>query len=82
VAAQIIVMVAAAGIVLGVMLAAPYLGERAQVLGDALTILLQPFPAVVSTVLYFDIRVRKEGFGMDDLSDLLEPAPGAVAAHP
>lgn len=82
VTAQIIVLAASLGIGVVVGLGVPFLGERAAALADALTILLQPFPAVVSTVLYFDIRVRKEGFGMDDLSDLLDTAPGAVAARP
>jgi hypothetical protein len=80
--AQVIVMVAGAGVGVAAAFAEPVLGPRAAALADVFIILLQPFPAVVSTVLYFDIRVRKEGFGMDDLSDLLHTAPGAAAARP
>lgn len=80
--AQIIVLVAAAGIGFALIPAAPFLGERVGPFAEALTILLQPFPAVVSTVLYFDIRVRKEGFGMDDLSDLLYTLPAGEQTRP
>ena len=43
---------------------------------------LYPFPVVVATLMYFDIRIRKEGFGMDDLSAWLDepvPQPGPAA---
>ena len=41
-------------------------------------IFLQPFVAVLVTVIYFDLRVRKEGFDLDRLADQLDaevPSP-------
>lgn len=35
-------------------------------------IFLQPFVAVLVTVIYFDLRVRKEGFDLDRLADQLD----------
>lgn len=35
-------------------------------------IFLQPFLAVLVTVIYFDLRVRKEGFDLDRLADQLD----------
>ena len=35
-------------------------------------VLLQPFSAAVATVLYYDLRIRKEGFDLQLLADQLE----------
>lgn len=73
-----------AGIGLGLLVAfAPGVGERqAQLLVQTLSIFAFPFPSVVATLLYFDLRIRKEGFGLDDLADLRGsevPRPGPAA---
>lgn len=54
------------------------------------SILLLPFPAAVLTVLYFDLRVRQEGFGLEQMAAAFDgvgvagsaqasPDPGPIA---
>ncbi|HET7229068.1 MAG TPA: hypothetical protein VFJ16_03665 [Longimicrobium sp.] len=40
---------------------------------QVLVALLAPFPAVVGTVLYYDLRIRKEGFDIQMLMEAMEP---------
>jgi hypothetical protein len=70
-----LLVIVVAGIGLGLLVAfAPGLGERqADLLSRTLLIFLYPFPSVVSTLLYFDLRIRKEGFGLDDLASVHGP---------
>jgi hypothetical protein len=60
------------------------LGVLAVVLGATVTsILVQPFTAAVTTVLYFDLRVRHEGYDVQVLADQLglpAPPPGMEPA--
>jgi len=79
--AQLIVLAAAFGLGLAAgVLEAGAAGAVADVLVRVLPIFLYPFPVVVSTLLYFDIRIRKEGFGMDDLGAWVDqPAPPGPA---
>jgi hypothetical protein len=59
---------------------AELLGVLAVVLGAIVTsMLVQPFTAAVTTVLYYDLRVRHEGYDLQVLADQLglpAPAPG------
>jgi hypothetical protein len=43
-------------------------------------ILTRPLSAAIRTVLYYDLRVRREGFDVEMLADQLGLAPSAVAA--
>ncbi len=49
-----------------------------QVAGTVADVLVTPFMAVVITVVYFDLRVRKEGFDLDQLARRMggEPPEG------
>ncbi|HEV8197090.1 MAG TPA: hypothetical protein VGP87_10650, partial [Gemmatimonadales bacterium] len=44
-----------------------------EVLTSLLTILINPFFYVVLTVLYYDLRVRKEGFDLELLATQMAP---------
>jgi hypothetical protein len=68
-------VVFAAGLGLGLLVDfAPGIGARpADLLIRTLLIFLYPFPSVVATLLYFDLRIRKEGFGLDDLAGMQGP---------
>ena len=44
------------------------------VLESVLQIFIYPFVYVVMTVLYYDLRVRKEGFDLELLASALQPA--------
>lgn len=48
------------------------------------SVLLQPFAAAVSTVLYYDLRIRREGFDVEVMAEQLgispEDMPGDLAA--
>ena len=46
------------------------------------SILVQPFLAVVITVVYFDLRVRKEGFDLDQLARRMGGEPPAGGGMP
>ena len=39
-----------------------------------LNILIYPFVYVLTTILYYDLRVRKEGFDLEMLAATLKPA--------
>jgi hypothetical protein len=43
-------------------------------LNAALTIALAPIGAIAMTLVYYDLRIRKEGFDMDMLRKQLETA--------
>ena len=45
-----------------------------EVITSLLSILIYPFFYVVLTVLYYDLRVRKEGFDLELLASALQPA--------
>lgn len=45
-----------------------------QVVTALLQILIYPFIYVVTTILYYDLRVRKEGFDLEMLASTLQPA--------
>jgi len=51
---------------------APWISSVAE---NLVTVLLAPFPAVVATLLYYDIRIRKEAFDLQALMDAMGPAP-------
>lgn len=53
-----------------------------QVASTVTSILVQPFLAVVITVIYFDLRVRKEGFDLDQLARRMGGEPPAGGAMP
>lgn len=55
-----------------------------QVASTVTSILVQPFLAVVITVVYFDLRVRKEGFDLDQLARRMggEPPAGGLPGGP
>lgn len=48
-------------------------GRAFDVVNNTLVAVVYPFPAVVSTLLYYDLRIRKEGF---DIAMLMESAAG------
>ncbi len=45
-----------------------------QVIASLLQILIYPFIYVLATLLYYDMRVRKEGFDLEMLASTLQPA--------
>ena len=49
-------------------------GTGVRIIAAALQILIYPFIYVMTTVLYYDMRVRKEGFDLEMLTALLAPA--------
>lgn len=55
-----------------------------EALGAVALALTAPFSAVVATVIYYDLRIRKEGFDVDLMIDALPepPAPAAGFGHP
>jgi hypothetical protein len=55
------------------------LPERVATLFSSVAVVLTaPFSSVVVTLLYYDLRVRKEGFDLEMMAlDLGAPAPGA-----
>jgi hypothetical protein len=69
----LIFFVAIIGAGMGIYLAAGVEGPLTEVLTSIVMIFALPFPVVVSTVLYFDLRIRKEGYGLDNLADLRGP---------
>lgn len=69
-----------AGIVsLGIDKVLSFLGEYAGLLSaggsNVVSVLLEPFRIVAITLLYFDFRVRKEGFDLEILAEELEADP-------
>lgn len=69
-----------AGIVaVGIDKALSFLGEYASLLSaggsNVVSVLLEPFRIVAITLLYFDFRVRKEGFDLEILAEELEADP-------
>jgi hypothetical protein len=80
--AYVILYAALFGLGMGIGLLLGGMGRVAEVLAATLSIFALPFPVVVGTLLYFDLRIRKEGFGLDDLADLRGPElprPGPAA---
>lgn len=69
----LIFFVAVIGAGMAVYLAAGEEGPLTEVLTSIVMVFTLPFPVVVSTVLYFDLRIRKEGYGLDNLADLRGP---------
>lgn len=73
----------AAGVVIGL---AGGSGIATQVIGDVLASLLFPMVAVMTTLLYYDLRIRKEGFDLEVMAQELgggsppPPRPSASAA--
>ena len=59
-------------IVVGVIMRSPI---AAGVLGNVVAMLVYPFLNIALMVLYFDQRVRKEGYDLDLLSSAMPPAP-------
>jgi hypothetical protein len=49
-------------------------GAVVRIVASALQVLVYPFLYVITTVLYYDMRVRKEGFDIEMLHALLSPA--------
>ena len=56
------------GIIGGLAFAAVGGGIVASIGGGAATILVTPFAYIAGTLIYFDLRVRKEGFDLDVLA--------------
>ena len=69
----LIFLAAVFGAGMGIFLVAGEAGPLTEVLTSIVMIFALPFPVVVSTVLYFDLRIRKEGYGLDNLADLRGP---------
>jgi hypothetical protein len=65
-----------AGALLGVTLGS---GPASSVLIQGMVALIAPFPAVVATLLYYDLRIRKEGF---DIQMLMEAVGGPQTETP
>ena len=57
------------GIIGAIALAAGGGGFVASLAGAAASILITPFAYIAGTLIYFDLRVRKEGFDLDVLAD-------------
>jgi hypothetical protein len=66
------VAVIGAGMMLGLLLGDT---TTANVLVQVVATLMTPFPAVVGTVLYYDLRIRKEAFDIQMLVDAMGPGP-------
>jgi hypothetical protein len=77
------VLVMTLGVVAGGSLGAVGLGDRAlDVVGEVLVVLVSPVVSVVATLLYYDLRIRKEGFDLEIMARELgaaPPAPGGYA---
>jgi hypothetical protein len=78
----VIALGAGVGMVVGV---AGGNGVAARVIGDVISSLLFPMVAVVTTLLYYDLRIRKEGFDLEVMAQELgggspPPRPNASAA--
>jgi hypothetical protein len=54
----------------------------ASMVGNVIGALLYPFLSIVLMVLYFDQRIRKEGYDLDVLSDDLPTSPAPVTPGP
>ncbi len=80
----LIIMVAAfvVGLVFSSLISVVHAGPQATVVADNLArIIIYPFFTVVATVLYFDLRIRKEGLDLELMAKELGVAlPGAVPA--
>jgi hypothetical protein len=50
--------------------------------GAVTEIITKPFSAAVTTVLYYDLRVRKEGFDLQVLADQLDQRPASADGEP
>jgi hypothetical protein len=79
----LIALVAAAflsGIVLSLGQSLTALQVASQVVGVLFTVLVYPLISVVQTLLYYDLRIRKEGFDIELMAQRLEmPAPESAA---
>ncbi len=77
--ATLIVLVGAMG--LGVMVEMALSGERmVLIVMNLAMIAINPIAAVVGTVLYYDLRIRKEAFDVKILADRLAEQPAPVSA--
>ena len=54
----------------------------ASMVGNVIGVLLYPFLSIALMVLYFDQRIRKEGYDLDVLSDGLPKSPSPVTPGP
>ena len=54
--------------------------RMAEAAGNVVTILVYPIVPVVTTLLYYDLRIRKEGFDLELLAGSLDAEPGTSAA--
>jgi hypothetical protein len=80
----VIIMVATfvVSMILHALISAVHAGDQATVIADNVArILIYPFFTVVATVLYFDLRIRKEGLDLELMAkELGVGLPGAVPA--
>ena len=52
------------------------------VVSTAFSVVLYPFLGITETLLYYDIRIRKEGFDIEYLAGGADAEAGALAARP
>lgn len=77
--ASLILLVGAMG--LGMLVAMAVSGERmALIVMNLALIALNPIAAVVGTVLYYDLRIRKEAFDVQIVADRLAEQPAPLSA--
>ena len=72
----VVALTMAIGIAIGLLTGAFSGGESqlAEAAGNLVTILIYPIVPVVATLLYYDLRIRKEGFDLEMLASTLDPA--------
>ena len=79
-AAIIFIAILALAGVLGLMLPEGVAAVLLQVSSPVATILVLPFVVGVETLLYYDARIRQEGFDIEVMSASLDPVSGAAPA--
>ncbi|HET7229067.1 MAG TPA: hypothetical protein VFJ16_03660 [Longimicrobium sp.] len=80
--ASLLVGIAQFGTGLLFSLARPLSPWMADMAGNVVTVLLAPFPAVVATLMYYDLRIRKEGFDIQALMEAMGPASATETPAP
>lgn len=74
----LIALAATAGMVIGM---AGGTSVVSRVIGDVLAALIFPMVAVVTTLLYYDLRIRKEGFDLEVMARELGDAPPLASSR-
>ena len=72
VAIALITEIVSFSVLKGLFFLAPYSAPLAEGTSNVLSILLEPFRIAAITLLYYDFRIRKEGFDLEIMAEELE----------